>query len=91
LLGELFDQPRGRFTEHTRLTADITLPDLTRDSFIDLYPLLPYQIAADTSSRPFSRSYGDISMVTRSPASVLMRFLFILPAVYATTAWPTSS
>ena len=44
LLGELFDQHRGRFTEQTRLTADIKLPDLTRDSFIDLYPLLPYQI-----------------------------------------------
>jgi hypothetical protein len=43
-LGELFDQHRGRFTEHTRLTADIKLPDLTRGSFIDLYPLLPYQI-----------------------------------------------
>ena len=26
------------------LTADIKLPELTRDSFIDLYPLLPYQI-----------------------------------------------
>jgi Family of unknown function (DUF6079) len=44
VLGELFDQHRGRFTENTRLTADIKLPDLTRDSFIDLYPLLPYQI-----------------------------------------------
>ena len=44
LLGELFDRHRGRFTEHTRLTADIKLPELTRDSFIDLYPLLPYQI-----------------------------------------------
>jgi hypothetical protein len=43
-LGELFDTHRGRFTEHTRLTADIKLPELTRDSFIDLYPLLPYQI-----------------------------------------------
>ena len=43
-LGELFDAHRGRFTEHTRLTADIKLPELTRDSFIDLYPLLPYQI-----------------------------------------------
>ncbi|WP_395829806.1 hypothetical protein, partial [Elstera sp.] len=39
-----FDLHRGRFTEHTRLTADIKLPELTRDSFIDLYPLLPYQI-----------------------------------------------
>ena len=43
-LGDLFDQHRGRFTEHTRLTADIKLPELTRDGFIDLYPLLPYQI-----------------------------------------------
>ncbi len=43
-LGDLFDAHRGQFTEHTRLTADIKLPELTRDSFIDLYPLLPYQI-----------------------------------------------
>lgn len=43
-LGDLFDAHRGSFTEHTRLTADIKLPELTRDSFIDLYPLLPYQI-----------------------------------------------
>lgn len=43
-LGDLFDAHRGRFTEHTRLTADIKLPELTRANFIDLYPLLPYQI-----------------------------------------------
>src|SRR6202521_5336987 len=43
-LGDLFDAHRGQFTEHTRLTADIRLPELTRQSFIDLYPLLPYQI-----------------------------------------------
>lgn len=43
-LGELFDEHRGRLTDHTRLTADIKLPELTRDGFIDLYPLLPYQI-----------------------------------------------
>ena len=43
-LGKLFDDHRGRLTENTRLTADIKLPDLTRDSFVDLYPLLPYQI-----------------------------------------------
>jgi hypothetical protein len=43
-LGKLFDEHRGRLTEHTRLTADIKLPELTRDAFIDLYPLLPYQI-----------------------------------------------
>jgi hypothetical protein len=43
-LGKLFDDHRGRLTEHTRLTAEIRLPEITRDSFIDLYPLLPYQI-----------------------------------------------
>lgn len=43
-LGKLFDDHRGRLTEHTRMTADIKLPELSRDSFIDLYPLLPYQI-----------------------------------------------
>src|SRR5215831_8432345 len=43
-LGELFDLHRGRVSEHTRLTADIRLPELTRDGFVDLYPLLPYQI-----------------------------------------------
>lgn len=43
-LGKLFDEHRGRLTEHTRLTADIKLPEITRDGFIDLYPLLPYQI-----------------------------------------------
>lgn len=43
-LGKLFDDNRGRLTEHTRLSAEIRLPELSRDSFIDLYPLLPYQI-----------------------------------------------
>jgi hypothetical protein len=43
-LGKLFDDHRGRLTENTRLSADIKLPELTRDSFVDLYPLLPYQI-----------------------------------------------
>jgi len=43
-LGSLFDLHRARLTQHTRLTADIKLPELTRDGFVDLYPLLPYQI-----------------------------------------------
>jgi hypothetical protein len=43
-LGQLFDENRGRLTEQTRLTADIKLPEITRDNFVDLYPLLPYQI-----------------------------------------------
>lgn len=44
VLGKLFDECRGRLTEHTRLKADIKLPELSRGSFVDLYPLLPYQI-----------------------------------------------
>lgn len=43
-LGKLFDEHRGRLLEHTRLTADIKLPALSRDGFVDLYPLLPYQV-----------------------------------------------
>jgi hypothetical protein len=43
-LGKLFEEYRARLTEHTRLAADIRLPELSRENFIDLYPLLPYQI-----------------------------------------------
>src|SRR5690606_34195363 len=43
-LGALFDKHRGRLTDHTRMTADIALPELSREAFIDLYPLLPYQV-----------------------------------------------
>ncbi len=43
-LGQALRRAPRPLTEHTRLTADIKLPELTRDSFIDLYPLLPYQI-----------------------------------------------
>lgn len=43
-LGALFDEHRARLTDSTRVTADIRLPELTRQGFIDLYPLLPYQI-----------------------------------------------
>lgn len=43
-LRELFTQHRGRLTDNTRITADIKLPELSTQSFTDLYPLLPYQI-----------------------------------------------
>ena len=43
-LGQLFDDHRARLAQHTRLTADIKLPELSREAFIALYPLLPYQI-----------------------------------------------
>ncbi len=43
-LGRLFEECRGQLTSHTKLSADITLPELNREGFIDLYPLLPYQV-----------------------------------------------
>lgn len=44
LLGQLYDKHTGRLAATTRLTGDIQLPELTRERFIDLYPLIPYQI-----------------------------------------------
>lgn len=44
ILGRLFDDFRGRLCQNARLSADIQLPELSRDRFIELYPLLPYQI-----------------------------------------------
>ena len=43
-LGALFEANRGRLVQNTRVQADIRLPDVARQSFVDLYPLLPYQI-----------------------------------------------
>ncbi|MEI7768439.1 MAG: BREX system P-loop protein BrxC [Chloroflexales bacterium] len=44
LLRPIFEANRGALEAHTRLTADIKLPELSADRFIDLYPLLPYQV-----------------------------------------------
>ncbi len=43
-LRDLFSEHRGRLTDTTRLTADIRLPELNTESFVELYPLLPYHI-----------------------------------------------
>ena len=43
-LRELFAQHRGKLSENTRVSADVRLPELSTESFSDLYPLLPYQI-----------------------------------------------
>ena len=43
-LRELFQTHRGRLADSTRMTADIRMPDLTTEAFVELYPLLPYQI-----------------------------------------------
>ena len=43
-LRDLFTAHRARLTDNTRLTADIRLPELDTGAFVELYPLLPYQI-----------------------------------------------
>lgn len=44
-LRDLFATHRARLTRSTLLSAPgIRLPELTNDSFVDLYPLLPYQV-----------------------------------------------
>ena len=43
-LRDLFMTHRWRLTDNIRLTADIQLPELSTERFIDLYPLLPYQV-----------------------------------------------
>jgi hypothetical protein len=44
ILGKLFDDNRPRLDINSRITADVTFPGLSRERFVDLYPLLPYQI-----------------------------------------------
>ena len=43
-LGDLYEEHRGQLAAHTKLSADISLPELDRQGFVDLYPLLPYQV-----------------------------------------------
>ena len=43
-LRKLFDDNRSSLETHTHLTADIQLPKLDAEKFMDLYPLLPYQV-----------------------------------------------
>jgi hypothetical protein len=43
-LRSLYTAHSGRLTAHTRLSADVTLIELDAQRFMDLYPLLPYQI-----------------------------------------------
>lgn len=44
LLRDLFTTHSGRLMANTKLSADIKLSELSTDRFMDLYPLLPYQI-----------------------------------------------
>jgi hypothetical protein len=44
LLHKLYEEHRSRLADCTRTTAEIKLPELTAQRFVDLYPLLPYQV-----------------------------------------------
>jgi len=44
LLRAKYEENRGRLAGSAHLTADIRLPELTAERFVDLYPLLPYQV-----------------------------------------------
>lgn len=44
ILRKLFEENRSSLEAHTHLTADIQLPKLETEKFMDLYPLLPYQV-----------------------------------------------
>jgi len=44
LLRAQFEKHRGRLSTCAAVTADYRLPELTAESFIRLYPLLPYQV-----------------------------------------------
>jgi len=44
MLRKLFEDNRSALEAHTHLTADIQLPKLEAEKFMDLYPLLPYQV-----------------------------------------------
>ena len=43
-LAALYEANRGSLTNNAALTADIKLPQITRESFIELYPMVPYQV-----------------------------------------------
>jgi hypothetical protein len=83
-LGKLFDEHRGRLTEHTRLTADIKLPELSREAFIELYPLLPYQIDLIIQVVSGLRTQGGVSKHVGGANRTIIKLaqqLLINPAV----------
>jgi hypothetical protein len=43
-LAAMYEANRGSLTANATLTADIKLPQIARESFIELYPMVPYQV-----------------------------------------------
>ncbi len=84
VLAELFKENRGRLVDHSRLTSDIRLPELTRESFIDLYPLLPYHIDFIIQVVSGLRTQGGASKHVGGAARTIIKLaqqLLIHPAV----------
>lgn len=84
ILGELYDANRGRLSEHTRLSADIKLPELSRDGFVELYPLLPYQIDLIINVVSGLRTQGGVSRHVGGANRTIIKLaqqLLINPAV----------
>ena len=96
-LGKLFDEHRARLTSNTQLSAEIRLPELKRESFIDLYPLLPYQIdlviqvvsGLRTQGGGAVMSVAPTARSSSSPSSCLSTRRSISPA-HPSERWPGS-
>ena len=43
-LAAMYEANRGSLTANAALTADIKLPQIGRENFIELYPMVPYQV-----------------------------------------------
>src|SRR5690606_29037906 len=43
-LAAMYEANRGSLTANATLTADIKLPQIARENFIELYPMVPYQV-----------------------------------------------
>lgn len=83
-LRKLFEANRGRLADHTRVTADIRLPELSADNFIALYPLLPYHIDLIIQAVSGLRTHGGASKHVGGANRTIIKLaqqLLINPAV----------
>ncbi|UPT99434.1 BREX system P-loop protein BrxC [Bradyrhizobium barranii subsp. apii] len=51
VLGKLYDDNRARLDLNSKITADVSLPSLSRERFVDLYPLLSGMSFRGSSAR----------------------------------------
>jgi len=61
LLREQFARHRGKLAQATKVSGTIQLPALEEDAFIQLYPLLPYQVDLFMLAISGLRSHGGVS------------------------------